>query len=494
MKPILSPPDWVRDAVFYQIFPDRFAKSEEVSKPANLEAWSDPPTAYGFKGGDLLGIVEHLDYLVDLGVNALYLNPIFQSACNHRYHTHDYFRVDPLLGGDAALRHLVKAAHDRGIKIVLDGVFNHASRGFFQFNDILENGPKSPWLDWFVVEDWPLAPYDGARPANYASWWNNRALPKFNTDNPQVREFLMTVAEYWIREFDVDGWRLDVPEEITTTGFWEEFRRRVKRVRGDAYIVGEIWGEAPDWLNGERFDASMNYQLAAAVIAFSAGHRVDPRLIEGRAYSPYPAIDAAEFAARVRRMLSFYSWETNLAQFNLLGSHDTARLIALAGGDASAVKLATLLQITLPGAPCIYYGDEIGLAGSLAPHQAYRDSDARRSFPWQKKELWNKDLLAYFRKIIALRHKHHALREGAYQELAATESCYAFARVAARDTIIVAANAGETTAQVILPLHDLVSGTGRLVSLLDPSVAADVIDGVCELNVPPRHGVVLGSA
>ena len=238
-------PAWVKDAVFYQIFPDRFARSGRVPKPANLLPWQAPPSPQGFHGGDLLGIAEHLDYLADLGVNAIYLTPIFQSACNHRYHTHDYEKVDPLLGGNPALRELVSKAHARNIRIVLDGVFNHASRGFFQFNDILENGPHSPWLEWFHVEKWPLAPYDGSRPANYTGWADNRSLPKFNTGNPQVREFLFGIAEFWIREYDIDGWRLDVPAEITTPGFWEEFRRRVKAVKPDAYLVGEIWREAP---------------------------------------------------------------------------------------------------------------------------------------------------------------------------------------------------------------------------------------------------------
>jgi cyclomaltodextrinase / maltogenic alpha-amylase / neopullulanase len=155
--------------------------------------------------------------------------------------------------------------------VVLDGVFNHASRGFFQFNDILENGPYSAWLDWFTVEDWPLAPYDGSKPANYDSWVGNRALPNFNTDNPQVREYIMQIAEFWLREYEIDGWRLDVPAEITTPGFWEEFRQRVRAVNPEAYIVGEIWEVAPDWLQGDRFDALMNYPLTSAIVAFTAG-------------------------------------------------------------------------------------------------------------------------------------------------------------------------------------------------------------------------------
>ncbi|MEE9582923.1 MAG: alpha-amylase family glycosyl hydrolase, partial [Acidimicrobiia bacterium] len=216
-----SRPSWVADAIFYQIFPDRFAASTQVPKPANLEAWDAPPTRHGYKGGDLYGVIEHLDWLTDLGVSAIYFNPIFQSASNHRYHTHDYFLIDPLLGGDQAFEDLMSACRDRNMKVVLDGVFNHASRGFFRFNDILENGSGSPWLDWFTVKQIPLNAYHEIRPPNYSAWWDDPALPQFNTENPAVREYLMEVAEHWIRR-GIDGWRLDVPEEIVTEGFWEE--------------------------------------------------------------------------------------------------------------------------------------------------------------------------------------------------------------------------------------------------------------------------------
>ena len=222
-------PTWVHHAVFYQIFPDRFARSARVPKPSGVEPWETEPTTHGYKGGDLVGVTERLDYLTDLGVNAIYLNPIFQSASNHRYHTHDYFRVDPLLGGDEAFDALLDAAHARGMRVILDGVFNHASRGFFYFNDVLENGDASPWRDWFHIEnDAPINAYDHNRPPGYKAWWGMHALPKLNTDNPQMREYLMQVGEHWIRK-GVDGWRLDVPDEITTPGFWEEFRERVRR-------------------------------------------------------------------------------------------------------------------------------------------------------------------------------------------------------------------------------------------------------------------------
>src|SRR5579859_5981851 len=196
-----STPEWVHEAVFYQIFPDRFARSLSVPKPSNLESWDSPPTVHGFKGGDLLGIVEHLDYLSDLGVSALYLNPVFRSTANHRYHTHDYYAVDPILGGNDALSSLLDEVHRRGMRIVLDGVFNHASREFFEFSHILENGPDSPYLDWFTVHSWPLHPYpsNGETPG-YECWWNMPALPKFATATPAVREFLWGVGQYWIEQ------------------------------------------------------------------------------------------------------------------------------------------------------------------------------------------------------------------------------------------------------------------------------------------------------
>ena len=224
--PEVQTPEWVKDAIFYQIFPDRFARSEALPKPGNLQPWGAPPTPHGYQGGDLLGVAEHLDYLADLGINAIYFNPIFASGSNHRYHTYDYYQVDPLLGGNDALRRLLDAAHERGIRVILDGVFNHASRGFFQFHDILENGPESPYLDWFTVRGWPLRPY-GSKQPNYDCWWNLPALPKFRTTTPAVREFLWDVACHWV-EFGIDGWRLDVPTEIDDDAFWQEFRRRVK--------------------------------------------------------------------------------------------------------------------------------------------------------------------------------------------------------------------------------------------------------------------------
>ncbi len=404
-----QPPAWVSDAIFYQIFPDRFASSDRLPKPRNLEPWDEYPTFHGYKGGDLYGVLEHLDWLTDLGINAIYFNPIFQSASNHRYHTHDFFKIDPLLGGEEAFDELLRACHSRGIRVVLDGVFNHASRGFFQFNDLLESGSDSPWIDWWHVDRFPLQAYNHEEPAGYGAWWGLHALPKFNTENAQVREYLMRVGEYWI-ERGIDGWRLDVPEEINTKGFWEEFRTRVRAKNPDAYIVGEIWGDASDWTNGDRFDGTMNYLLTGFIFRYVGGHHVVDEVVEGIAYEVRPPQDGGGFADAVDHLHNMYGASTLQGHLNLLGSHDTPRVMTVFGGDTQSVILSSLLQFTFPGAPSIYYGDEIGLGGK-------RDPDCRRGFPWEHEPSWNQEVLEATRSLVALRKSCPALRTGEYRRL-----------------------------------------------------------------------------
>lgn len=436
-------PAWVKDAVFYQIFPDRFAKSDRVPKSSNLQPWGAPPTGHAYQGGDLLGVTEHLDHLVDLGVNAIYFNPIFQSGSNHRYHTHDYFRVDPMLGGNAALRALLDAAHAHGIRVVLDGVFNHASRGFFQFHDILENGAESAYLDWFTVTDWPLRPY-GGKSHNYHAWWGNPALPKFNTNTPAVRQFIFDVARYWI-EFGIDGWRLDVPAEIDDDSFWQEFRRVVKGANPEAYIVGEIWHEAERWLQGDQFDAVMNYGISRAAVGFFGRDTFERRYRPGGfKLRPY---GARAFANEIDRLMGLYPWPITQVQLNLLDSHDTARFLHVAGGDVDALKLSLLFMMTIPGAPCIYYGTEIGMTGGPDP-------DCRRVFPWHDPASWDRDLLDFTRRAIALRHAHPALRRGTYTVLYAHDDVVAFARQAETNSVVVLFNAGNELRAVSVDVDD----------------------------------------
>ena len=437
-------PEWVKDAVFYQIFPDRFASSDAVPKPNNLESWNSAPTRYGFKGGDLLGVVEHLDYLQELGVSALYLNPIFQSTANHRYHTYDYYHVDPLLGGDGAFRTLLTEAHRCGMRIVLDGVFNHASRGFFQFNHILENGASSPYLDWFTVRGWPLHAYSARQKPNYDAWWGLHALPKFNVDSPAVREFLFGVARYWIEE-GVDGWRLDVPGEIKDDSFWCEFRRQVKRANPDAYIVGEIWSDARHWLRGDQFDAVMNYPFTKACLSFFVGRNINSALVSGVGYHPVRPMDAGEFAQTIDELLIRYPVQVTQAQLNLLDSHDTARFLSMARGDESALRLALLFMMCYPGAPCIYYGDEVGIEGN-------KDPDSRRAFPWDERQ-WNVELLDYVKRCVSLRTSHPALCRGEYRRLLAESGLYAFGRRLGDETLLCVLNTRTESWELDVPVQ-----------------------------------------
>ena len=514
-------PAWVRDAVFYQIFPDRFAASPRVTKPGPLEPWDAPPTYHGYKGGDLLGIVERLDYLADLGVTALYLTPIFSSASNHRYHTYDYYRVDPLLGGDDALRELLDASHARGMRVVLDGVFNHSGRGFWPFHHVVENGAGSPYVDWFYVDHEALAagkmlrPYPSAeelrrleemgaggehrlgdvslRQLGYRAWWDLPALPKLNTDNPQMREHLLGAAEHWLR-MGIDGWRLDVPEEIDA-GFWREFRQRVRSVNPEAYIVAEIWRQKPEWLTGDTFDGLMNYPLAEGLLSFVAGPHLDMEIVASQhEYREFVRpIDGPTFAHGLEALMAAYRPEAAAAQLNLLGSHDTPRFVTVAGGDRTSLMLATIAQMTLPGAPCIYYGDEIGMEGR-------HDPDNRRAFVWDE-AAWDTDLRSFIRAAVALRSRRPVLRHGAFRVLAAEGDAVCYARFGhdaaaapgGSQTAIVALNAGPTAARLRFPAPPYV-GPFEPVSL--PAMGAATLAGDAgagtelTLYLPGRSGAV----
>ena len=493
-------PDWVSEAVFYQIFPDRFAKSNRISKEGlNLESWETPPTTYGFKGGDLYGVMEHLDYLQDLGVTAIYFNPVFSSASNHRYHTYDYFNVDPLLGGNDALRELLDRAHERKMHIILDGVFNHASRGFWQFHHTLENGAASPYKDWFYFDqdhllgkkhwgaypshhDQQLIQQEGSLKAiGYQAWWNLPALPKFNTGQPEVRKFIFNVAEFWIK-FGIDGWRLDVPGEINDDSFWQEFRRRVRAINPDAYLVGEIWYDANRWLQGDQFDASMNYLFTGACLSFLTGKHLnlDITLQTGGYKGIVNPIDAKGFSDRINSILGMYKPEVTSVQFNLLDSHDTPRFLTCAGQDMASLQLALTFLFTYPGTPCLFYGDEIGLSGQ-------QDPECRQPFPWNE-EKWNHDLRNFIKKLITLRNSHKALRTGTYTGLFSADGVYAFKRGVENENFLIALNSSENTGTITIEGVGSSSGTGKI---LFGHAEFKINRANIQLTIPPRGGVVI---
>lgn len=425
-------PSWVQNAVFYQVFPDRFHRSGRVKSKLPFEPWDAPQTPLGFKGGDLHGLTEKLDHLSDLGVNAIYLNPIFTSCANHRYHTYDYSQVDPLLGGDPALRELLDTAHARGIRVVLDGVFNHCSRGFFQFNHLLENGEASPYRGWFHVKGWPLNPYPRPGEAtNYDCWWGLPALPKFNTAHPEVRKLIFDCAVHWLR-FGIDGWRLDVPFEIDDDDFWREFRHVCKGVNPDCYLVGEIWQDARRWLKGDMFDATMNYLLPMLTMRYFAGSKL--KVTHGYGGHEMTPLDDAGFKDGIQKLAALYKPETALRLMNTLSSHDTDRMLTAYGGDEKLMRLGLVFGFLFPGAPSVYYGEEVGLTGEL-------EAGTRQGMPWDEAR-WNSGLLSLYRRLIRLRRTKPVLTSGRFRLLEVFDApgAAAYEREDAKGRIVVAVN------------------------------------------------------
>jgi cyclomaltodextrinase len=478
-------PEWVKHAVFYQIFPDRFCRSRRTVHPRGIhfKSWGSPPEEQGYQGGDLFGIVDKLDYIKDLGITALYLNPIFSAASNHRYNAYDYLKVDPLLGGEEALRELIDEAHLRGIRIVLDGVFNHCGRGFWAFHHLLENGGNSPYSDWFTVYEYPLNPYpDGKeiKDPNYAAWWKIAALPKLNTENPGVRDYLLQITRYWL-EFGIDGWRLDVPQEINDDQFWRDFRKVVKSVNPEAYIVGEIWHEARHWLQGDMFDAVMNYQITGPIMNFFGSDNLN--LSWSHTDVALKPGNAITFRRQVEAMFALYDWEIHYAQLNMLDSHDMPRALWLLNGDKSAFCLAVLCQMTMPGAPCVYYGDEIGLSSGGDPF-------CRGAFPWDQEEVWDHKLKEYYHQVIHLRHTHPVLRTGQFSFLFAQDMVVVYRRSIKDEEVIVAFNAGKQPKTIQMPGSEL---THRTYTSIWPTEANEVLtnSGNLSLSLSAQSALIL---
>jgi len=498
---------WYVNAIWYQIFPDRFYNgnhkndsvySANYDRKGNLvrlrlSDWDrDMPTNSGKYGGDLKGIDEKLPWLSSLGVTAIWLNPIFSATSNHRYNTSDYRTIDQNLGTDETLCRLVQDAHRDGMKIILDGVFNHTGYEFWAFQDIVKNGRKSPYYKWYYIKSSPVVPLwqqSRKRPANYECWWGVPSLPKLNYDTPEVSRHIFEITEKWMK-CGIDGWRLDVPEEIKNDRFWREWCALVKKMKSDAYIVGEIWGESSAWVNpGDRFDAVMNYHgFRDPVLRYFSGRTLkvsefDRMLAERRALHPHPV---------------------NCAMQNLLSSHDTARILsAIQNGDKEdsdkekkgyycgpvseetlkRFKTVVLFQMTYVGAPMIYYGDEIGMIGG-------KDPDCRRPMSWNP-EKQDRSILEWYKKLIAVRKGHSALRTGDFTTVLADDArdLYIFRRSDDRESLLVAINNSPETKTAAVArssaaapfIRDLITGSEFFSS-----------DGKdFEVNLPPFSGRIL---
>jgi neopullulanase len=362
---------------------------------------------------------------------------------------------------------------------------------------VLESGDGSPYRDWFYFDHerlsrrkhWGAYPgpqeltalqyEDSLSAIGYRGWWNLPALPKFNTHTPAVRDYLFGVAEYWIK-LGIDGWRLDVPTEIDDDSFWQEFRTRVRAINPEAYIVGEIWHESQRWLQGDQFDAIMNYDVTKPMLGFFPGRHLDLKVLHQQTnyHGIHGTIDAHEFANRIDHNLGLYKRDITYSQLNLLDSHDTPRFLSCASGDKDSLKLAWLFMFTYPGAPCVYYGDEIGLDG-------LHDPDCRKSFPWDEHQ-WDKSLHAYVKDLIHLRKQNPALRRGDYGRLWSVNGTYVFSRSLDGNKFVIALNTSDSPqdASVIYPgSHPtVVFGKAEVVS---------VADGRLNLRIPSRSGAIL---
>lgn len=462
----MSAPYWVQDAIFYQIFPDRFANGDPNNDPPNLQKWGSAPTTWGFQGGDLRGITQHFDYLLDLGITAIYLNPIFASPSTHRYNTSDYYQIDPKLGTQADFRAFLDTLHRNDMRLILDGVFNHVGRGFFAFVDVLENGENSPYKDWFHIKEFPLDAYDEAQPIKYEGWWNHKSLPKLNTSNNQVRNYIFNVARYWIDQ-GIDGWRLDVPNEIDDDDFWAEFRRVVRAGNRDAYLLGEIWDVNPRWANDNHFDGLTNYPVRDALLG----------LLQGRE-------NAVQFNERINRLFKAYNPENMSAMYVPLDSHDTERFKTMVGGNIDKLKMAFLFQMAFPGAPAVYYGDEIGMEGG-------KDPDSRRAFPWKEAD-WNLELRTWVKTLVTLRKRTPSLRRGNYLHLLAEDGFFAFARTLGEDKVLIALNATSRAHVIEVPCGALGWNEGRVVQGLISGEKYTISGGRLSLRLSPWNGIWIG--
>lgn len=396
-------PDWVKDTVWYQIFPERFADGDPTNNPAGSLPWgsTEKTNIYAHFGGDLQGVLDHLDYLQDLGINGIYFTPIFESPSSHKYDTTDYYRIDPAFGDNALFKRLVEAAHARGIRIMLDAVFNHCGWLHPWWQDVIRNGSASPYYDCFFIEREPVINFsveEGKLPRlnpqelgnlNYRTFAFTPLMPKWNTENPLVKAHLLGAIRYWTEEFGIDAWRLDVSNEVSQT-FWREFRSFVHDINPQVYILGENWDNSGPWLKGDQFDGVMNYELTYPIWN-----------LLGTPETVLEQLDASGYQNEISKLMVSYPKFNLPNMYTMIDSHDTARIDYKCGGDPRKVKLAFLLLLTFAGSPSIYYGSEVGLGGGPAHN--------RLCMPWEEADQ-DQDLQQFVRSLIYLRRQHPSFR------------------------------------------------------------------------------------
>ena len=370
---IIKPIKWMEEATFYQIFVDRFNKGDNNKdlNYINLD-WGDIPNPKSFTGGDIKGIYDKLKYLKKLGITAIYLTPIFKSISNHKYDISDYYKIDPQFGNYDILHDLINEAHSMGMKVVLDAVFNHVSENLDQFQDVVKNKKNSKYYSWFVI--------NSDDPFEYECFASCKYMPKLNTSNPEVQKYLIDIATYWIKEFDIDGWRLDVSDEVSHQ-FWRKFRIEVKNCKPDCVLIGENWHDANAYLNGDQYDSIMNYAFTKATLDYLAFNR----------------FNSNDMANQLNSILMRNNTNVNNMMLNLLDSHDTFRFFTEVKCDENKLNVAIAILFMFPGTPCIYYGTENRMEGGYDP-------DSRRCMDWRL-EHTNNSTKSLIIKLAALKKK-----------------------------------------------------------------------------------------
>lgn len=441
---IVNPPKWAQDAVIYNIFPDSFATGKEkVSGQASQKQW-EGQTVCGKLGGTIRGITENVSYIKKLGLNAIYINPVFAAGEYHKYDLIDYFHIDPCFGTNEDFKELVETFHANGIKVIIDGVFNHCGWKFFAFEDVVQKGQQSAYKDWFYGLQFPvIRPDNGEDYPNYECFGYERLMPKLNTANLQVQEYFCKVGRYWVEEFHTDGWRLDVASEVND-GFWRKFHEEVKSVNPEAILIGEVWESANHWLDGTIFDSAMNYDFRKHCKRFFA---------EG-------SVDAAEFDGRVTDMRMRYRKQTVYAQLNILDSHDVSRFLSVCGEDRRRYKLAIIFQMCFPGIPSVFYGDELGVTG-------IREEEYRQPMPWGRQD----ELYAFFEQAIRMRKQQKALTQGDYHTINAVAGSrlYGFERTYEKQRVMIFLNMEEVKMTCPIPENaEILMQEGWKDNILDP--------------------------
>lgn len=384
-------PQWAKETVWYQIFPERFANGDINNDPKGTLPWDSKinPGRDDYFGGDLQGVIDHLDHLVDLGINGIYFCPIFEAATNHKYDTIDYYQIDTAFGDKALFKKLVSECHSRGIRVMLDAVFNHMGDFSPQWQDVLTHGEDSQFADWFHVNEFPAryTPTDDAEfssDTSYDTFAFTPHMPKLNTANPGVQAYLLDIAQYWIKEFDIDAWRLDVANEVDHR-FWRKFHDVCIDAKADIYILGEIWHSSQAWLKGDEFHAVMNYAFTDAIISAFI----------------HQSISLDQLQSELNQQLMLYREQTNQVMFNVLDSHDTPRLLTIANDNKPLMKQVLAFTYLQKGVPCLYYGDEFAMDGA-------GDPDCRKCMVWDENQQ-DKDMYAFVKSLIQLRKDYQPL-------------------------------------------------------------------------------------